>query len=197
MFKLSSGQSIPSIGLGTCEFHIRNNVGRAQPTQVKTAVLKALDLGYRHLDCAYVYENEKEIGEALKETCVPRDQIFITSKLWNTFHQPELVRKGCLQTLGDLDIPQLDLYLMHWPLAFVNDGTGDSVKDPVTGVSQVDTTVSLMDTWRAMEALVDEGLVKSIGVSNFNIPKLQGILKQARIQPVMNQVSAIAFLILG
>jgi diketogulonate reductase-like aldo/keto reductase len=153
-------------------------------------VIKALDTGYRHLDCAYVYENEKEVGEALQQVSAkcPRESLFITSKLWNTFHRPELVRKGFDQTITDLGVKYLDLYLVHWPLAFVNDGTGNSVVDPETKVNKVDTTVTILDTWREMEKLVDAGLVKSIGVSNFNITKLKALLKEARIKPAVNQV---------
>lgn len=99
-----------------------------------------------------------------------------------------MVRKAVDETLSDLGLKQLDLYLVHWPIAFVNDGTGNSAKD-ANGVSMVDKSCSLTETWKAMEALVDAGLVKSIGVSNFSISKLKLILEHARIKPAVNQVN--------
>jgi diketogulonate reductase-like aldo/keto reductase len=178
IFKLNIGATIPSLGLGTW---------RAEEGKVGEAVKAALRVGYTHLDCAYVYENEAEIGKAIKESGVSRDKIFITSKLWNTFHRPELVRPAIVGTLKDLQLDHLDLYLMHWPLAHVNDGTGNSKKD-ANGVSIIDNEVTVAETWAAMEKLVDEGLVKSIGVSNFNIANLEALLKQCRIKPAMNQI---------
>ena len=100
---------IPALGLGTW---------RSPPGQVASAVAYALKSGYRHLDCAGGYGNEKEVGEGIRASGVPREDIFITSKLWNTKHHPEDVEKACKQTLTDLGVNYLDLYLIHWPMAF-------------------------------------------------------------------------------
>ncbi|KAJ3215311.1 hypothetical protein HDU67_000588 [Dinochytrium kinnereticum] len=176
----SGAQIIPALGLGTW---------KAQPNEVAEAVKHAVKIGYRHLDCAYIYENEKEIGEALRgifASGIPRSSLFITSKLWNTFHRPEDVARAIDITLSDLGLQSLDLYLVHWPLAFKNRGDGNSEKD-AAGKTVFDT-VPIIDTWRAMEALVDAGKVKAIGVSNFNITKLKALLSEARIKPAVNQV---------
>jgi alcohol dehydrogenase (NADP+) len=170
--------NIPAFGLGTW---------RAAPNVVKTCVLECLKMGYRHLDCAYIYENEQEIGEAISKSDVPRKDIFITSKLCifinliiqgNDSHAPSKVKTACLKTIKDLRCDYLDLYLMHWPLE----------KDETSGDTKLASSESIQETWKAMEILVDEGLVKAIGVSNFNIKKLEALLENCRIKPVNNQV---------
>ncbi|RCH80476.1 hypothetical protein CU097_004038 [Rhizopus azygosporus] len=108
-FKLNNGLDIPAIGLGTWQ---------SKPQQVYQAVLAALKAGYRHIDTAAVYRNEKEIGQAIKDSGIPREQLFITTKLWNTNHRPELVEQAINQSLANLQLDYLDLYLMHWPIAF-------------------------------------------------------------------------------
>jgi diketogulonate reductase-like aldo/keto reductase len=163
-------------------------IGKAEPNVVKQVVLKALDIGYRHFDCAYVYENENEVGAAFKETAVPRESYFVTSKLWNTFHNPSKVASAFNKTLQDLKLDYLDLYLIHWPPAFVGDSEGNSVKDPKTKFPIQETGFTLHDTWKEMEKLVDKGLVKAIGLSNFNISQIQEIMKEARIKPSHLQV---------
>ncbi|CAL8075189.1 unnamed protein product [Calicophoron daubneyi] len=180
-FKFSNGLQIPSLGLGTWN---------SPPDQVKNAVRVALEKGYRHLDCARIYENEEQVGEALEQSMkqlnIKREDIFITSKLWCTFFRPDLVRKACEKTLSDLRLSYLDLYLIHWPVAFE---PGDDLWPKVHGgdTCRLDDT-PLMDTWKAMEKLVDEGLVKSIGLSNFNRRQIDDVLKICRIKPVCLQI---------
>ncbi|KAL1935642.1 hypothetical protein VTP01DRAFT_4782 [Rhizomucor pusillus] len=186
-YTLNTGAKIPTVGLGTW---------LSKPDEVRKAVLCALQTGYRHLDCAYVYSNEDEVAQGIKESGVPRDQLFITSKLWNTHHRPEYIKAGVKASLKALGLEYLDLYLIHWPVSFTPAFKPEDTptvptkedlfpqKEGKVAVEEVDLTA----TWKAMEKLVDEGLVKAIGVSNFNIPKLQHILNNCRIRPAANQV---------
>lgn len=178
---LNNGQVIPSIGLGTWKSD-KNKVGDA----VYYAVTNA---DYRHVDCAAVYGNEKEIGNAFKKIFegnkVKREEVFVTSKLWNTEHDPALVEKACQKTLADLQLEYLDLYLVHWGIAFPHGGD----IEPMGEDGLVKTVpVPLIDTWRAMEKLVEKGLVKSLGVANYTIPMIIDLLAYSKIKPVMNQV---------
>jgi diketogulonate reductase-like aldo/keto reductase len=184
---LFNGHKMPLIGLGTW---------RVDPKDIPFSVKTAIKEGYRHIDCAAVYLNEKQVGislqEALKENNLKREDVFITSKLWNTYHKKEHVRKACEKTLKDLQLQYLDLYLIHWPIAFepVSDelnSSSDIMKRDENGKAKL-AKVSIQETWRAMEQLVDDGLVKSIGVSNFTIPLLHDLLSYARIKPAVNQV---------
>lgn len=180
MIKLNNGKEIPQLGFGTWKSE-KNIVGEA----VKTAI----EVGYRHIDCAKAYKNEEEIGEALKSVFdsgkIKREDMFITSKLWNADHKPENVVEACRKTLSDLKLEYLDLYLMHWGIAFEHE-PGDSILNE-NGIVKTEK-VPLNDTWHAMEKLVDEGLVKSIGVSNFTPPMILDLLNYADIKPVINQV---------
>jgi len=177
-FTIRSGAVMPSIGLGTW---------KSDPGVVGEAVKSALGMGYRHLDCAFIYGNEAEIGSALKDVFtagdVKRDDIFITSKLWNTEHAPADVEPALRQTLADLQLDCLDLYLIHWPVAMKKGSQGidgSSILPP--------EEMPIIDTWRAMEKCVDKGLVKDIGVSNFSKQKLQDLLSKCRIKPAVNQI---------
>jgi len=167
-FTLNNGNTIPAVGLGTWN--------STKEGEVKNSVLTAIRAGYRHIDCAWCYKNEKEIGVALKEAVdsglVRREELFITSKLWNDFHASNDVEKQCRETLTDLQLTYLDLFLIHWPHTFVE---GEELSPPI------------QETWLAMEALVAQGLVKSIGVSNFSAKKLHAMKAYATIFPAVNQ----------
>lgn len=178
---------MPKVGLGTW---------KSSPGQVKQAVLAALDSGYRHIDCAAAYSNEQEVGEALALRIGPgkvlhREEVFVTSKLWNTKHEPEDVEAACQTTLTDLGLSYLDLYLMHWPMAFQR-GKELMPRREDGSVRYSDT--HYRETWKAMERLVDKGLVKAIGVSNFNARQINDILTMAKHKPVVNQVECHPYL---
>eukprot|EP00274_Cyanoptyche_gloeocystis_P000675 CAMPEP_0196655044 /NCGR_PEP_ID=MMETSP1086-20130531/4801_1 /TAXON_ID=77921 /ORGANISM="Cyanoptyche gloeocystis , Strain SAG4.97" /LENGTH=317 /DNA_ID=CAMNT_0041987145 /DNA_START=53 /DNA_END=1006 /DNA_ORIENTATION=- len=179
---LSSGASIPLLGLGTW---------KSEPNKVKEAVKFAvLEAGYRHLDLAFIYQNEHEVGEALREIFATpgapkREELFITSKLWNTFHRGDLVIPACKSTLENLGLSYLDLYLIHWPCSFVTDkGIWPTDSSGNVLLEEVPTK----ETWEMMEELVQMGLVKSIGVSNFVIAECEDLLSYAKIKPAVNQV---------
>lgn len=150
----------------------------------------AIDCGYRHIDTAYVYENEIDIGKAIKvkidEGLIKREDMYVVSKLWNTYHRPELVQLGLEKTLENLNICYLDLYLMHWPMAFKDDLTTLFPRDTTQSIILSD--IDYINTWNAMEKLLATGLVKSIGISNFNQSQIERLLKFCKIKPVINQI---------
>ena len=152
------------------------------------------DAGYRHIDCAEFYLNEPAVGEALEKVWangkVKREEVWITSKVWNHHHRPEDVETACKRSLQNLKLDYLDLYLIHWPVAFVKTDNDDPMPKNEKGEVMVDESVSIIDTWKAMEKLVEEGLVKHIGVSNFSIELLEKMRfsKDVKIQPYCNQV---------
>lgn len=178
---LNTGARMPILGLGTWN---------AKKDRVSFAVEEALtQFGYSHIDCAWVYENEKEVGEAFHRVFDggkrKREEVFITSKLWNSSHKKEHVIEACKQTLADLQLEYLDLYLMHFGIASPH-GLGIEPLD-VNGVL-ITEKVSIQETWEAMEELVSLGLVKAIGVSNFTAPMLIDLLTYAKIVPAVNQI---------
>ena len=176
--RLNSGYDIPVLGLGTW---------KSEPNKVGEAIKYALtEAGYKHIDGAMIYRNESEIGTVYKEVfkTIKREEIFITSKLWNTNHDPKFVEAACRQTLADLQLDYLDLYLMHWGVAFKH---GDEL-EPMKDGQAVTENVSIRETWEAMEKLVDLGLVRSIGVANFTAMMLHDLTTYATIVPAINQI---------
>lgn len=149
----------------------------------------AIDIGYRHIDCAHVYGNEKEVGEALKakisEGVVKRQDLFITSKLWCTYHTADLVEHAIRQSLNNLGLEYLDLYLIHWPIAYKE---GDELFPKNPDGSPLLSNTDYLDTWKGMEAVMKKGLTKNIGISNFNSEQIERLLKNSTIKPVTNQV---------
>jgi diketogulonate reductase-like aldo/keto reductase len=181
--KLASGAEMPAIGLGT--FGSDSVSGEA----IAEAVLDAGRLGYRHFDCAAVYGNEHLIGPALQKLMAGgarREDLWITSKLWNDKHAEQDVAPTFRKSLADLKLDYLDLYLIHWPFPnFHPPGCDVNFHDPNAKPYIHD---SFMKTWRQLEKLVDEGLVRHIGTSNMTIPKLKLVLRDARIRPACNEM---------
>jgi alcohol dehydrogenase (NADP+) len=180
---LSSGARIPAIGLGTFgSDHVTHS-------EVADAVRYAVSLGYRHFDCASVYGNEDRIGRVLKGIFAEglrRDQVWITSKLWNDRHGEGEVIAACENSLRDLQIDYLDLYLIHWPFPNHHAPGCDVTSRNAHAVPYVHE--NYMRTWRKMEELVDRGLVRHIGTSNMTVPKMRLLLRDARIKPVANEM---------
>ncbi|MEB3221781.1 MAG: aldo/keto reductase [Candidatus Sericytochromatia bacterium] len=174
-----NGDRMPLLGLGTW---------KSRPGEVGAAVAEALALGWRHLDCAPIYGNEPEVGEALEGAIaagtVRREEVWLTSKLWNNAHTPEAVEPALRQTLRDLRVEQLDLFLIHWPVIF-----RPGVLFPQSAEEFLPLEACpLADTWAAMEAVREAGLCRHIGVSNLSATKLAALAGQARSLPEVNQV---------
>ncbi|MFN8576965.1 MAG: aldo/keto reductase [Candidatus Sericytochromatia bacterium] len=155
--KLNNGSEMPLFGLGVYQ----SDKGE----ETRKAVLDSLEAGYRHIDTAKFYQNEKDVGNAIKESGIPRSEIFVTTKLWNSDHGYDLTLKAFEKSLEQLDLGYIDLYLVHWP---------------VTGLRN--------ETWKAMEKIMESGKCKSIGVSNYTIKHLKELLDFANIVPAVNQV---------
>jgi len=180
---LYTGAQMPAIGLGT--FGSDHVAG----AEVAAAVRDAATVGYRHFDCAAVYRNEALIGAALQEviaTGVRREELWITSKLWNDSHAEEDVIPAFRQSLADLRLDYLDLYLIHWP--FPNHHAPGVDVTSRDHKAQPYIHANYMKTWRQLEKLVDQGLVRHIGTSNMTIPKLELLLRDARIKPAVNEM---------
>ena len=177
--RLRNGDAMPALGLGTW---------RAEPGVVGDALRAALEAGYRHVDCAAIYGNEAEIGAALarafEDGVVRREDLWITSKLWNDMHAPEDVHEALARTLGDLRLEALDLYLVHWPVALKKGRLLPEAPDDFVALEDL----PLSETWQRMEDAVDRGLCRHVGVSNFSVKKLRELAEKARLRPEVDQV---------
>jgi len=173
---------MPLLGLGTW---------KSKPGEVAEAVKVALELGYRHIDAAAVYGNQTEIGEAFRTMFakgLTREEIFVTSKLWNTCHRKEDVMPALKQTLKDLGLDYLDLYLIHWPHGF-KPGSEPFPKD-AEGKIIYDTETHFTETWAALEECYDAGLVRALGLSNFNSQQIDAIFAMAKVKPAVLQIES-------
>jgi len=188
---------MPVVGLGTWKVAL---------DQTAALVEEAIRSGYRHIDCACDYGNEAAVGRGIKAAIdagvCSRSELWITSKLWNTYHRAEHVQAACQRSLSDLGLEYLDLYLVHFPIAlkfvpFAERYPPEWVHDPAAAnpKMELDEGVTIDQTWAAMEKLVDAGLVRNIGVANFRVQLLQHLRKVARIQPQVNQVELHPFLV--
>lgn len=174
-----NGDTLPMLGLGTW---------KSKPGEVYHAVREAIRIGYRHIDCAAVYANEAEIGQALEDTMqegeVKREELWITSKLWNTAHRRQQVRPALEKTLHDLRLDYLDLYLVHWPVALKEHAPFPYRAEDLISLDEIPMT----ETWEGMEECLTSGLTRHIGVSNFSISKLKALKYSAVYAPEMNQI---------
>lgn len=187
--------SMPAVGLG---------LWKIDKLDTANAVRQAIEVGYRHLDSAADYGNEQEVGEgiasALGQGLCSREELWITSKLWNTYHSPEHVQAACEKSLADLGVEYLDLYLIHFPISlkyvdFETRYPPEWFYDPDADTPTMEIApVPLMDTWRAMEALVEKGLVKQIGICNYSTALLHDLFAYAKIKPAMLQVESHPYL---
>jgi len=176
---LNTGNQQPALGFGT--YQVNDDIGYH-------AIREAITIGFRHFDCAHFYKNEKIIGKALADALqageVTRDELFITSKLWNDEHAPDDVLPALKTTLNNLQLEYLDLYLIHWPVATIK---GIDFADTVDQMISLDN-LPLSSTWSIMEKAAQQGFTKNIGVSNFSAKKLQALCEQANTKPAVNQV---------
>lgn len=159
---LNGGVTMPILGLGVWQ--------TGAGSETRNAVQAALEAGYRLVDTARIYQNEADVGAALRESGVARDQVFVTTKLWNTDHGYDRTLRACDQSLARLGLEQVDLYLVHWPAP------------------------GRRETWRAMERLLADGKARAIGVSNYTVRHLDELLGECRIAPAVNQVEFHPFL---
>ncbi|WP_110589971.1 aldo/keto reductase [Microbacterium suaedae] len=162
---LNTGATIPQLGYGTYQ---------VAPDETKAAVLSAFEVGYRHIDTAQGYQNEQGVGEALRESGLGRDDVFVTSKLANGAHRRDDVLRTADESLARLGIEAMDLFLIHWPLPMID--------------------VDFVDTWKTMIEIRDAGKARAIGVSNFQVPHLRRLLDETGVVPAVNQIEVHPYL---
>ncbi|ELR20746.1 aldehyde reductase [Acanthamoeba castellanii str. Neff] len=187
---LNTGATMPVVGLGTW---------KSAPGEVAAAVKAALHAGYRHFDCAEIYGNEAEVGETLKaafdEGLVKREELFITSKVFNHHHQ-DRAADALRTTLKNLQLAYLDLYLIHWPIKFEDAVIPQPSRQPDGSPNPlIKASFEFLDTWKAMEGLLKEGLVRAIGVSNFTQEQIDQLLADSQTVPAVNQVEFHPYLV--
>lgn len=175
-FTLNTEDHIPGIGLGTFQ----------DPDQQEAAVASALSLGYRHIDTARVYDTERQVGQGLRKSGVPREEIFLTTKLWSNSHHPEDVGPALNESLDDLKTDYVDLFLMHYPCTFKRGSARFPREDASGDIILGETTY--IDTWKAMEKLLSTGKVKAIGVSNFSKGEMENLLHHGNVVPAVHQM---------
>ncbi|KAL0094415.1 NADP-dependent oxidoreductase domain-containing protein [Phycomyces blakesleeanus] len=181
-FLLNTGDRLPVIGYGTFG-------GKNSSEAMYEAAKEALKVGYRFFDTAYSYTTEEALGKAIRESDVSRKELFVNTKLSQTFHEPKYVRPACERSLSLLGLDYLDMYMVHWPLAWKFSGfefENLRKKDEEGDIKCID--VPLIDTWRGMEQLVKDGLVKNLGISNFTLPMIKELLTQCNIPPAVHQI---------
>jgi 2,5-diketo-D-gluconate reductase A len=165
--QLNDGNEIPQLGFGVFQIEPRDTV---------EAVTQALDVGYRHIDTAEMYGNEKEVGEAVRDSGLDRADVYVTSKLNNSFHRPDDARRAFDETLSALGFDHVDLFLIHWPLPTLYDG-------------------DYVSTWRTLEEFRQDGRARSIGVSNFQVDHLERLAAEADVVPAVNQIELHPYLL--
>jgi 2,5-diketo-D-gluconate reductase A len=166
LISLNDGKTIPQLGFG---------VYQIKPAETADAVSRALDLGYRHIDTAQMYQNEKGVGEAVRGSGIDRAELYVTSKLNNSYHRPDDARAAFESTLTTLDLGYVDLFLIHWPLPTQYDG-------------------DFVSTWRTLEEFLADGRARSIGVSNFEVEHLERLAAETDVVPAVNQIEVHPYL---
>ncbi|CAL4085383.1 unnamed protein product [Meganyctiphanes norvegica] len=194
--KLSNGESIPVLGIGTW---------KSEPEKATQILMDAIDAGYRHIDAAKIYRNEPAVGQAIcnkiADGTVKREDLFITGKVWNTFHSRDLVVPSVRETLKDLKITYCDLFMIHWPMGFRENAKfgvdgyvdGDDLTPKDKDGKLIPSDVDYIETWKGLEDAVELGLVKSLGICNFNISQIERIFAICKIKPVSMQVECHAY----
>ena len=165
--KLNDGNAIPQLGFG---------VFQIDPSETAQAVERALEIGYRHIDTAEMYGNEREVGEGIRAIGLDRDEVFVTSKLNNSYHRPDDARRAFDRTLAELGFDHVDLFLIHWPLPTLYDG-------------------DFVSTWRTLEEFKADGRARSIGVSNFEVDHLERLATESDLVPAVNQIELHPYLL--
>lgn len=193
---VSNSKPMPAVGLG---------YWKVEQSAAAALTVEAVKIGYRHLDCAADYGNEASVGDGIAEVVrqglCKREDLWVTSKLWNTHHRPEHVKPAFIRSLRDLKLDYLDLYLIHFPISLqyvpmeTRYPAGWFVDPKDSQPRMVPDAVPIRETWQAMEELVDAGLVRSIGISNFGVSLIRDLLSQCRIRPNVLQVESHPYLV--